>query len=110
LKDAMTHTPVLMLPNFQEDFIVETDVFEQGMRVVLMQNSHPICYFSKKFCPKFLSTSTYVRGAACNHCGYQKMVHLPFGQNHDKIFIPDQFPVKQVLLEEFHATPMAGHA
>ena len=29
---------------------------------------------------------------------------------HDKIYIPCQSPLKQVLLEEFHATPMAGHA
>jgi len=25
-----------------------------------MQNNHPICYFSKKFCPKLLLASTYV--------------------------------------------------
>jgi len=29
---------------------------------------------------------------------------------HDKIYISDQSPLKQVLLEEFHATPIAGHA
>jgi len=29
---------------------------------------------------------------------------------HDKIYIPCKSPLIQVLLEEFHATPMAGHA
>ena len=29
---------------------------------------------------------------------------------HDKISISDQSPLKQVLLDEFHATPMASHA
>ena len=36
LKDAMTNTPVLMSPNFQEDFIIETDASEQGMGAILM--------------------------------------------------------------------------
>jgi len=57
----MTNTLVLMLPNFQEELIIETDTSGQGMRAILMQNNHPICYFSKTFCPKLLSTSTYVR-------------------------------------------------
>jgi len=61
LKDAKTNAPVLMLRNFQEDFTIETDASGQGMGVVLMQNNHPICYFSKKIFPKLLSASTYVR-------------------------------------------------
>jgi len=217
----MTHTPVLMLPNFQEDFIIETDASGQGMGVVLMQNNHPICYFSKKFCPKLLSASTYVRelhaitaavkkwrtyllgrkfiihtdqrnlrelmtqvvqtpeqqyylskllgytyeimyklgsanrvadalsrldeslpqmmwltvpqcelvtkiqeiyssNSTLKHL-YQQVLRCPEEYPgfkvvkgillcHDKIFIPYQSPLKQVLLDEFHATPMAGHA
>jgi len=31
------------------------------MSAMLLQKGHPICYFSKKFCPKLLSASTYVR-------------------------------------------------
>jgi len=217
----MTHTPVLMLPNFQEDFIIETDASGQGMGAILMQNNHPICYFSKKFCPKLLSASTYVRelhaitvavkkwrtyllgrkfiihtdqrslrelmmqvvqtpeqqyylskllgytyeimykpgsanrvadalsrldeslpqmiGLTVPQCElvtkiqeiyssnstlkhlYQQVLRCPEEYPgfkvvkgillyHDKIFIPDQSPLKQVLLDEFHATPMAGHA
>lgn len=61
LKKAMTEAPVLALPNFEDDFIVETDASGPGMGAVLCQQGHPICYFSKKFCPRMLNASTYVR-------------------------------------------------
>lgn len=60
-KQAMTESPVLALPNFEETFILETDASGLGMGAVLIQQGHPICYFSKKFCPKLLISSTYVR-------------------------------------------------
>jgi hypothetical protein len=52
LKKAMTETPVLALPNFDEDFTMETDASGTSMGAVLCQNNHPICYYSRKFCPK----------------------------------------------------------
>lgn len=61
LKQAMTEAPVLALPNFDNDFVLETDASGQGMGAVLTQGCHPICYYSKKFSPKMLSASTYVR-------------------------------------------------
>ncbi|PNX94328.1 Ty3/gypsy retrotransposon protein, partial [Trifolium pratense] len=61
LKRAMTEVPVLGLPNFDEKFILETDASGVGMGAVLMQSGHPICYFSKQFCPRMLQASTYVR-------------------------------------------------
>jgi hypothetical protein len=61
LKQAMTQAPVLALPNFEEDFIIEIDASGTGMRAVLCQKGHPICFYSRKFCPKMLSSSTYVR-------------------------------------------------
>ncbi|KAI4351323.1 hypothetical protein L6164_005698 [Bauhinia variegata] len=57
----MSETPVLSLPNFNEEFILETDASGQGMGAVLIQRGHPICYFSKKFCPTLAASSTYVR-------------------------------------------------
>lgn len=57
----MSEAPVLTLPNFEEDFVVETDASGLGMGAVLTQRGHPISYFSKKFCPKMLHASTYVR-------------------------------------------------
>jgi hypothetical protein len=61
LKRAMTEAPVLALPDFTVDFIIETDASGLGMGAVLIQHGHPISYFSKKFCPKLINSSTYVR-------------------------------------------------
>jgi hypothetical protein len=61
LKYAMSSAPVLGLPNFAEPFIIETDASGSGMGAVLIQGNHPICYYSKQFCPRMLHASTYVR-------------------------------------------------
>ncbi|MCI15935.1 hypothetical protein A2U01_0037075, partial [Trifolium medium] len=61
LKEAMTKAPVLALPNFEEDFMIETYASGIGMGAVLIQNNHPICYFSQKNCPKLMTASAYVR-------------------------------------------------
>ncbi|PNY17392.1 Ty3/gypsy retrotransposon protein [Trifolium pratense] len=61
LKRAMSEAPVLSLPNFEDQFILETDASGMGMGAVLIQKGHPICYFSKQFCPRMLVASTYVR-------------------------------------------------
>ncbi|KAK2387384.1 hypothetical protein QL285_061173 [Trifolium repens] len=61
LKNAMTQAPVLALPNFEATFVIETDASGTGMGAVLCQEGHPICYYSRKFCPKMLMASTYVR-------------------------------------------------
>jgi len=47
LKVTMTHTLVLALPNFQEQFTVETDACVDGIGVVLIQKGQPIAYLSK---------------------------------------------------------------
>jgi len=36
------------LPNFDKTFEVECDAFNMGIGTVLMQEGHPITYFSKK--------------------------------------------------------------
>lgn len=64
LKDTITVAPILALPNFTNPFIVETDASGTGMGAVLMQERHPIAFFSKQFCPKLLKSSTYVRKLA----------------------------------------------
>nr|GEX36020.1 TMV resistance protein N [Tanacetum cinerariifolium] len=56
---AMIEAPVLALPNFSQEFVVETDVSGTGIGAVLCQNEHPIAYLSKTLVAKHQSLSTY---------------------------------------------------
>jgi len=59
LKQAMTQTPVLALPNFQLQFTVETDACAEGIGAVLMQQGQPIAYLSKAIREKHKALSIY---------------------------------------------------
>ena len=59
LKTAMTHTPVLALPNFNETFTVETDACADGIGAVLMQKGQHVAYLSKALGEKHKGLSIY---------------------------------------------------
>ncbi|GKB25751.1 putative mitochondrial protein [Tanacetum coccineum] len=56
----MMEAPVLVaLPNFNQEFVVETYASGIGIGVVLCQSGHPIAYISKTLAAKHQSLSTY---------------------------------------------------
>jgi hypothetical protein len=49
LKENISTTPVLALPDLQHPFAIQIDARKYSMGVVLMQKSKPICYHSGNF-------------------------------------------------------------
>jgi hypothetical protein len=59
LKDRLTHTPLLQLPDFNKTFELECDASGIGLGGVLLQEGKPIAYFSEKLNGASLNYSTY---------------------------------------------------
>ncbi len=57
LKTLLCSSPVLRTPDFEKDFLVQTDASERGIGAVLSQldengADHPVAYFSRKLLPR----------------------------------------------------------
>ncbi|GJT36215.1 homeodomain-like protein [Tanacetum coccineum] len=55
----MVNSLVLALPNFGEEFVIETDASGVGIGAVLQQQGHPVAYLSKTLATKHQSLSAY---------------------------------------------------
>lgn len=59
LKRSLITAPVLALPDFKKQFVVETDACDTGIGAILQQDGHPIAFMSKSLSPKYRGLSTY---------------------------------------------------
>lgn len=59
VKQALTQAPVLRLPDFTQQFVVQTDACDKGIGAVLLQQGHLISFLSKALGPRAQALSTY---------------------------------------------------
>lgn len=59
LKQALSNAPVLALPNFQRQYVVETNTSKYGTGAILQQDGHLIAYISKALALQHHTLSMY---------------------------------------------------
>ena len=76
LKELLCSAPVLYAPNYEKEFILQTDASERGVGAVLSQTDdegedHPIGYFSRKLLPREEKYSTIEKECLAIKLGIQ---------------------------------------
>ena len=59
LKQKLINAPLLALPNFSQTFEIECDASNVGIVAMVLQEGHPIAYFSEKRKGSHINYSTY---------------------------------------------------
>jgi hypothetical protein len=59
LKEAVTSAPVLAMLEFDKPFVVECDASSHGFGAVLLQDGHPIAFFSRPISPRHRALAAY---------------------------------------------------
>lgn len=59
LKHKVTTASVLALPDFNQEFFIESDASGNGLGAILLQKGRPIAYFSKALGDRNLAKSAY---------------------------------------------------
>lgn len=95
LKSALTQTPILALPNFQKLFIVETDASGTGLGAVLIQEGHPISYYSQVLGARNRLKSVYEKELMAIVLAVRKWRHYLLGRRF--IIITDQRSLKFIM-------------
>lgn len=67
IQQSLSKSPVLDSPDFEKDFVLQTDASARGVRAVLLQgpleDQHPIAYISRKLLPREQGSATVEKEA-----------------------------------------------
>ena len=61
LKKALSTGPVLQMPDFERQFVVDCDASGTGFGAVLHQGSGPLAFFSRPFAARHVKLAAYER-------------------------------------------------
>jgi hypothetical protein len=61
LKKAVSSALILAMPYFSKQFIVECDASSHGFGVVLVQDGHPVAFYSRPVAPRHSTLAAYER-------------------------------------------------
>ncbi|XP_026450795.1 uncharacterized protein LOC113350907 [Papaver somniferum] len=95
LKTSMSTTPVLALPDFTKDFILDADACDNGIGVVLLQDGKPITFFSQPLGSKAGALSTYEKEMIVIAQAVTRWRH--YLQGHHFIISTDHQSIKYIL-------------
>ncbi|KAD4585723.1 hypothetical protein E3N88_23324 [Mikania micrantha] len=101
LKHILMTAPVLRLPNFAQPFIVECDASSAVVGAILIQDNHPVAYFSKRFSVNNKLKSAYDRELLALVLAVQKWNHYLLGRH---FFVKTDHYTLKFLLEQRVAT------
>ena len=80
MKEALTSPPILRLPDFTQQFVIECDASGIGLGAILLQQNQLIAYFSEALKGSALVLSTYEKKNVGNRQGNQEMASILVGE------------------------------
>ena len=95
LKQAMTTTPILAMPNFNDVFTIETDASGEGIGAVLTQQGKPVAYMSQALGMTKKSWSTYAKEMLASY--HRSHTYLAALSSQPQILYSDRSTQPQIL-------------